>query len=77
MSAFVERFLPLVPIAGLVFQAGKQSEKLDELFNKTFALEADQKSTREVIFEIHGKVCSMEKELSTIEKELDSISKRI
>jgi hypothetical protein len=58
--------LPLVPIAGLVFQAGRQSEKLDELFTKSFALESEQKGTRDILFDIHGKVCTVEQEVRTI-----------
>ena len=67
----IQSFLPLIPVAGLVFQAGRQSEKLEELFLRAYALEAEQKSTRDLIFDIHGKVCTMEQELREIGKKLE------
>ena len=70
MFSKISIFLPFIPVAGLVFQAGRQSEKVDELFSKTFALEGDQKSTRDLIFDIHGKVCTMEQQLREINKKL-------
>jgi hypothetical protein len=59
-------FLPLLPVAGLIFHAGMQAEKLDDLFNKSYALEADQKSTRDVLFDIHGKVCAIQEEIKSL-----------
>jgi hypothetical protein len=66
----IEKLLPLIPVAGLVFQAGRQSEKLDELFSKTYALESEQKGARDLLFEIHGKVCAVEQEVQSIAKRL-------
>ena len=66
----IQSFLPLIPVAGLVFQAGRQSEKLEELFLKAYALEGEQKNTRELLFDIHGKVCTIEQELRDIGKKL-------
>jgi hypothetical protein len=60
--------LPMIPVAGLVFQAGRQSEKLDELFTRTYANEAEQKSTRDLLYDIHGKVCAVEQEVRAIAK---------
>jgi len=58
--------LPFVPVVGLVFQAGRQSERLDELFSKAHALELEQKGTRDILYEIHGKVCAVEQEVRTL-----------
>ena len=63
--------LPFVPLAGLVFQAGRQAEKLDELFTKTYALEAENKTTRELLYDIHGKVCTVEQELRSLNKRFE------
>ncbi len=70
MNVF-EKMIPIlqfIPVAGLVFQAGRQSEKLDELFSKTYALESENKGTRELLFDIHGRVCAMEQEIHSIAK---------
>lgn len=58
--------LPFIPAAGLVFQAGRQSEKIDELFTKAYAQELDQKTTRDILFDIHGKLCAVEQEIKSI-----------
>ena len=71
MLSRVGPFLPFIPVAGLIFQAGRQSEKLDELFTKTFALESEHKSTKDVLYDIHGKVCAVEQEVKTISRRLD------
>ena len=60
--------LPLIPVAGLVFQAGRQSERLDEIFGKAYAMETEQKSTRDILYDIHGKVCAVEQEVKAIAK---------
>ncbi len=62
--------LPFIPVAGLIFQAGRQSERLDDLFSKTYALETEQKGTRDLLYEIHGKVCAMEQEVHSISKRI-------
>jgi hypothetical protein len=62
--------LPLIPVAGLIFQAGRQSEKLDELFSKAHAFEVEQKSTRDILYDIHGKVCTVEQEVRTLSARL-------
>ena len=69
----IDRLLPLlpfIPVAGLIFQAGRQSERLEDLISKTYALETEHKGTREVLYDIHGRVCAMEQELHSISKKL-------
>ena len=51
--------LQFIPIAGLIFQAGRQSQRIDELFSKTHALELDQRSMRDLLYDIHGKVSEL------------------
>lgn len=66
------KFLPLVvPICALVFQAGSQSEKLDDLFKKSYAQETEQKSTREILYEMNGKLCTIEQDVKHIQKIID------
>jgi NhaP-type Na+/H+ and K+/H+ antiporter len=49
-----------VPLLGLVFAAGTQVNRIDELFIKASAQEADQKHAGEVMLEIHKKVTRIE-----------------
>ncbi len=71
MMSKIGPLLPLIPVAGLVFQAGRQSEKLDELFTKTYALEGEQKGVRDLLFDIHGKVCTVEQEIRNLNKKFE------
>lgn len=71
MSEFT-KFLPMIiPIGALIFQAGSQSEKLDELFKKTYAAEVEQKSSRDLLYEMNGKLCIIEKDIKYIQKVID------
>ena len=49
-----------VPLLGLVFAAGTQVNRIDELFVKASAQEAEQKHAGEVMLEIHKKVTRIE-----------------
>jgi len=60
--------LPFIPVAGLIFQAGRQAERVDELFTRVYASETEQKSTRDLLYDIHGKVCAVEQEVRAIAK---------
>lgn len=60
--------LPLIPVAGLIFQAGRQAERVDELFARAYASENEQKGTRDLLYDIHGKVCAVEQEVRAIAK---------
>ena len=62
--------LPLIPVAGLVFQAGRQAERLDDLFSKAYTIELDNKNIRDLLYDIHGKVCAVEQEVHSISKRL-------
>ena len=69
----MERIAPLlslIPIAGLIFQAGRQSERLDDLILKTTSLEADQKGIRDILYGINGKLSSMEQEIRDMARRL-------
>tara|TARA_R110002073_G_scaffold302919_3_gene470711 strand:+ start:461 stop:670 length:210 start_codon:yes stop_codon:yes gene_type:complete len=49
-----------LPIMGLVFTAGMQVNRIDELFTRAHAQEAEQKHTGEVVLDIHQKVTRIE-----------------
>ena len=50
----------LIPLCTGVFAAGTQVNRIDELFAKAHAQEAETKLTGEVITEIHKKVTRIE-----------------
>jgi len=71
MSEIV-KFIPMIiPIGALIFQAGSQSEKLDDLFKKVYANEIEQKSTRELLYDMNGKLCTIEQDIKHIQKVID------
>ena len=71
MSEFT-KFIPLIlPITALIFQAGSQSERLDDLFTRAYAAETEQKSTRELLYEMNGKLCVIEQDVKHIQKIID------
>jgi hypothetical protein len=64
-------YLSLIPVAALVFQAGRQSEKLDELFTKTFALEKEQRGSLDILHDIDIKVTNVQKDVQELMKQRD------
>ena len=57
----MNKLLPFVPLAiGCIFTSGYQINRIDTLFSVTHAQGVEQKELREVIYDIHGKVCSIE-----------------
>ena len=60
----------MVPVCSAVFFAGYQVNRIDELFTKARAYETEQAGTREVIYDIHGKVVSIEKDIKFIQDKL-------
>lgn len=60
----------LVPLCSAVFFAGYQVNRIDNLFSLVHAAEAETKDTKDVIFDIHGKVCSIERDIKNIEKKI-------
>ena len=74
-SSELFKFLPFViPIGALIFQAGSQSEKLEDLFNKSYAYGLEQKNTRDLLYEMNGKLCTIEQDVKHIQKVIDQKS---
>ena len=65
------QYIALFPICSAVFFAGYQVNRIDELFTKAHASEAEHAETREVIYDIHGKVTSIEKDIKYMQSKLD------
>lgn len=55
-------------IGGLVFQAGRQSERIDELFTKAHAAEIERKDVKEIIYDMHGRICAIENDVKRLLK---------
>lgn len=55
-----------VSIGSLVFFAGRESNRLDELITKVHAAEVERKDIKDVIYDIHGRVCSIEEAVKHI-----------
>lgn len=58
-----------ISIGSLTFFAGKESGRINELFNKANMAEKERKSTKDVIFDIHGKVCSIQQDIEYIKNQ--------
>jgi NhaP-type Na+/H+ and K+/H+ antiporter len=50
----------VIPLLGIVFTAGTQVNRIDDLYARSHVQEADQKHTGEVVLEIHKKVTRIE-----------------
>ena len=58
------KILPIViPGIALIFQAGIQSEKIEDLFKKSYAQEIEQKGIREILYDMNGKLHSIEQDI--------------
>tara|TARA_B110000285_G_C14686124_1_gene406932 strand:- start:259 stop:420 length:162 start_codon:yes stop_codon:yes gene_type:complete len=51
--------------------AGYQVNRIDELFTKAHAMEKESTETRDVLLDIHGRVCSIEVDIKNINSKLD------
>ena len=66
---YIAKFLGLgMAVGGLVFTAGKQSEKIDELFTKANMASVERKDIHDVIYDMHGKVCAIERDIQRLLK---------
>ena len=61
----------MLPLSSAVFFAGYQVNRIDELFSKAHAFTQESHETREVLMDIHGRVCSIEKDIKNINDKLD------
>ena len=57
-----------VSIGSLVFFAGRESNRLDELITKVHAAEVERKDIKDVIYDIHGRVCTIEQDIRYIKE---------
>jgi len=55
-------------VGSLIFISGRESSRLDEVFTKVHAAEQERKNIQDVIFDMHGRVCSIEQDIKHILK---------
>lgn len=55
----VSLLVQALPLCSVVFFAGYQSSRIDELFSKAYASEKETQG-------IHGRVCSIEEKIKTL-----------
>ena len=55
-------------IGSLTFFAGQQSNRIDELFRKAHLAEVERKDSKELLYEIHGKVSAIEKDIQYLKE---------
>jgi len=60
----------VISVGTLIFNAGRESNRIDDLFSKAHMAESDRNDTRELIYEIHGKVSGIEKDIQYIRDRL-------
>lgn len=64
MNDYLLKMIPLaIPICGLIFQAGRQSEKLDDLYTKMDIQAVEQKGIREILHGMDNKLCIIEQDI--------------
>ena len=67
----------LLAFGGIVYEMGRQSQKIGDLIPKVYAMENDLKATDVTLFEIFGKVSSIEEKVTNMEKEVNYIRSKL
>ena len=65
------QLVTLLPLTSAVFFAGYQVNRIDELFTKVHASARESAETRDVILDIHGRVCTIEEHIKNIDTKLN------
>ena len=53
-------------VGSLVFLSGRESNRIDEVIRKVHSAESERKDIRDVVFDMHGRVCSIEQDIKYI-----------
>ena len=53
-------------VGSLIFVSGRESNRIDEVIRKVHAAESERKDIKDVIFDMHGRVCSIEQDIKYI-----------
>ena len=61
------KMVPLaVPMFALIFHAGKQSERIDDLYSRMDVQNIEQKSTRDILYGIDNRLIVIEQDIKHI-----------
>jgi hypothetical protein len=63
MRDLIKTITIALPVCGLIFQAGKQSEKVDDLYAKMDVQVIEQKSIRDILHSMDTKLCIIEQDI--------------
>ena len=70
MIEVLQRYVPVIAssmtVGSLIFVSGRESNRLDEVIRKAHAAETERKNIQEVVFDMHGRICSIEKDIKYI-----------
>ena len=55
-------------LGSLIFVSGRESNRLDEVISKAHAAEAERQKIQDVVFDMHGRICSMERDIKYIKE---------
>ena len=70
MIEVLQRYGPVIAssmtVGSLIFVSGRESNRLDEVIRKAHTAEIERKTIQEVVFDMHGRICSIEKDIKYI-----------
>ena len=70
MIEVLQRYGPVIAssmtVGSLIFVSGRVSNRLDEVIRKAHTAEIERKTIQEVVFDMHGRICSIEKDIKYI-----------
>ena len=70
MIEVLQRYGPVfassMTVGSLIFVSGRESNRLDEVIRKAHTAEIERKNIQEIVFDMHGRICSIEKDIKYI-----------
>jgi len=70
MIEVLQRYGPVIAssmtVGSLIFVSGRESNRLDEVIRKAHTAEIERKNIQDVVFDMHGRICSIEKDIKYI-----------
>ena len=70
MIEVLQRYGPVIAssmtVGSLIFVSGRESNRLDEVIRKAHTAEIERKNIQEIVFDMHGRICSIEKDIKYI-----------
>ena len=67
----------LLAFAGIVYEMGRHSQKIGDLIPRVYAMEDEIKDTDATLFEIFGKLTTIEEKVTNMEKEVNYIRSKL